>query len=146
MRRSLSLAALFAAATLVVACGGNDGSTTADNNDEVAARPAEHGGMNHEEVSPVAPGARRIEVTGLSFGFGPSEITVSAEEDVAIALTSEDTLHDFSVEELGLHVVAAEEGHTEAGGLRIDEPDRYTFYCTVTGHRQGGMEGTLVVQ
>jgi uncharacterized cupredoxin-like copper-binding protein len=30
--------------------------------------------------------------------------------------------------------------------LRIDEPGTYTFFCTLPGHRDGGMEGTLVVK
>ena len=65
-----------------------------------------------------------------SFSFGPSEITIRAGEDVAVALTSEDTLHDISVDELDLHVVAAEAGHTEARGLRVDEPGRSSFSRT----------------
>jgi uncharacterized cupredoxin-like copper-binding protein len=26
------------------------------------------------------------------------------------------------------------------------KPGKYQFYCTVTGHREGGMEGTLTVK
>jgi plastocyanin len=54
------------------------------------------------------------------------------------------------------HNVAVAEGGrvlgttpTFAGGSRkltlTLKPGKYTFYCTVPGHRQGGMEGTLTV-
>jgi plastocyanin len=148
VRRSLLLtAAVIVAATVVVACGDDDDDTAADGRHPMNdSSSTDHGGMNHDETGAVAPGARRIEVGGRSYAFEPAQITVRAGEEVAIALTSEDTLHDFTVEEVDIHVVAAEAGQTEAGGLRVDEPGRYTFYCTVAGHRQGGMEGTLVVE
>ncbi|MGQ0831364.1 MAG: cupredoxin domain-containing protein [Microthrixaceae bacterium] len=103
------------------------------------------GGMGHGEDSPVAAGARRITVAATSFEFMPKEITVTAGEDIAIALTSQDLLHDFTVDELDAHVTA-DKGKTAAGGLRADKPGRYTYYCSVTGHRAAGMEGTLIVQ
>ena len=40
-------------------------------------------------------GARTIAVSATSFEFEPAEITVTAGEDVAIALTSDDVLHDL---------------------------------------------------
>jgi cytochrome c oxidase subunit 2 len=102
-------------------------------------------GMDHGKSSPVAEGARRIEVDATSFDFSPEEITVTAGEDVAIVLTADDLLHDFTIDELDAHV-AAEKGETAEGGLRADEPGRYTYYCSVEGHRENGMEGTLIVE
>lgn len=99
----------------------------------------------HDEASPVADGARRVEVGSTSFEFEPSVITVTAGEDVAISLSSDDILHDFTIDEVDVHV-AADRGETVDGGLRVDEPGTYTYYCTVPGHREAGMEGTLVVE
>jgi plastocyanin len=84
-------------------------------------------------------------VSASSFAFDPDEIEVKAGEDVAIVLTSTDILHDFTIDELDAHV-AADAGETAAGGLRADGPGSYTFYYTVSGHREAGMEGTLVVE
>jgi plastocyanin len=144
MRRSLALVVL---ALALAGCGDTDSP------DASADGGMDHGMdgsstaqmMDHRETSPVVDGARRIEVSATSFEFDPSEITVAAGEDVAIVLTSDDLLHDLTVEGLDVHV-AAEKGTTEEGGLRADEPGRYTFYCTVEGHRANGMEGTLVVE
>jgi nitrite reductase (NO-forming) len=60
-------------------------------------------------------------------------------------LTSDDLLHDFVIDELDVHV-AADRDETAEGGLRADTAGEYTYYCTVAGHREAGMEGTLVVE
>lgn len=139
-RRTLAAAGVLAGATLA-ACGGDQDADPAAT--AAATDTEEHGG--HAETSPVSDGARRIQVSGTSFAFDPAEIRVTAGEDVAIALTSRDILHDFTVEGLDVHV-AAEADETAQGGLRAEVPGRYTYYCTVPGHREAGMEGTLVVE
>ena len=151
MRRSTTLfIALVATSSLVLAaCGDTDDSTSADmpkSDSDMGGGMGHDGAMGHGESSPVVDGARRIEVTATSFEFDPDQITVTAGEDVAIVLFSEDLLHDFTIDELDAHV-AADAEETNEGGLHApDAPGRYTFYCTVAGHRAAGMEGTLVVE
>jgi cytochrome c oxidase subunit 2 len=146
MRRSslLFLALAAISALLLVGCGDTDDTT-----DTVATDTAEpgtgHDDAGHDESSPVADGAREVEVTASSLRFDPDEITVTAGEDVAIVLTSSDLLHDFTIDGLDVHV-AADVDETVEGGLRADEPGEYTYYCTVPGHREAGMEGTLIVE
>lgn len=103
---------------------------------------ADHGA--HGEDSPIADGARVIEVTGEDLSFDPDRIEITAGEEVAIELTARDLEHDFVVDEADMHV-HAEAGETATGGLRIDEPGTYTAYCSVPGHREAGMEATVVV-
>ena len=154
MRRStpLFLALVATSSLALAACGDNDDTTSADMprsdsgmDGTMGGGMGHDGGMGGDKTSPVADGARRVEVTATSFEFDPAEITVTAGEDVAIVLTSEDLLHDFTIDELDAHV-AADADETEEGGLRADEPGRYAFYCTVAGHRDAGMEGTLIVK
>ena len=155
MRRIAALVAvLLALGLLVAACGSDEdpavqgnGETSMPMNDDGMMDDGDNGHMGggHNESSDVADDARRIEVTATSFEFDPDEIRVEVGENVAIALSSEDILHDFTIDELDAHV-AADRGETEEGGFTADEPGRYTYYCTVAGHRDAGMEGTLVVE
>jgi plastocyanin len=151
---------VVALAGLVSACGSDDDTTesglgsasdsTVSDNDG-----GDHGDMDDSEMdddemdhganTPVAPDARPIEVSGSSYAFDPVELTVRAGEDVAIVLTATDIEHDFTVEELDAHV-SAEAGETADGGLRVDKAGTYTYYCSVEGHREAGMEGTLTVE
>lgn len=141
MRRSLVVVLSVFALTLLSACGGGENATSSN------PPPAPNGGGHddHGESSPAVEGARRIEVNATSFAFDPDEIEITAGEDVAIVLSSEDILHDFTVDGLDVHV-AAERGETAEGGLRADEPGEYTYYCTIAGHRDAGMAGTLIVE
>ena len=142
-RRTMAIAALAAGSVLLAACGDDDDQTATDT---PAMDDGGHGGDGHDDAnSPVADGAREIDVTATDFAFDPDEITAEVGEDLAIVLTSEDLLHDFTIDELDAHV-AADRGETVAGGVTADEAGTYTYYCSVPGHRETGMEGTLTVQ
>lgn len=148
MRRSLVAVLLFVLALgLVLSACGDDDSSGSDHPMESMPADGMGGGMmdGHDGSTPVAEGARRINVDATSFEFDPDEITVTAGEEVAIVLTSDDLLHDFTIDDVDVHV-AAEGGESAEGGMRVDEPGDYTYYCTVPGHREAGMEGTLVVE
>jgi uncharacterized cupredoxin-like copper-binding protein len=41
--------------------------------------------------------------------------------------------------------VHASTGKTAKGGLKLTKPGKYTFYCSVPGHRSNGMQGTITV-
>lgn len=76
--------------------------------------------------------------------FDPSELEAEA-GSISIALTSEGSLvHDVVIEEAGNTEVVEARGGTKVGTIDL-EPGTYTFYCSVPGHRNGGMEGTLTV-
>jgi len=88
-----------------------------------------------------------VEVVGTDgLAFDPAELTVGSGE-VTIELTSEPAApHTFTIEELGdVEVVAADGGETATGTVEL-EPGTYTYYCSIPGHREAGMEGTLTVE
>lgn len=75
--------------------------------------------------------------------FEPDTLEASAGE-ITVALTSESGVnHDFVVDDET--VVDVPRGQTDVGTIEL-EPGEYTFWCSVPGHRQAGMEGTLVVE
>ena len=133
------VAAILSFGLFLTACSDDDVASTGTNGDEAEQDHDDHG------ETPVAEGARRIDVNATSFAYDPDEITVDTGEDVAIVLTSDDLLHDFVIDELDVHV-AADRDETAEGGLRADTAGEDTYYCTVAGHREAGMEGTLVVE
>ncbi len=81
----------------------------------------------------------------VDIAFEPNEFTIAADTDVVISLLNEGGLeHNFVIDELG---IASE---TVPGGgsttVTINAPvGTYEFYCSIPGHRQAGMEGTLTV-
>lgn len=76
-------------------------------------------------------------------GFDPSELEAT-EGEVAIEITNLDTFdHDFTIDELGVHTVFGAEETISATFEAT--PGTYVFYCSIPGHRESGMEGTLTV-
>lgn len=113
-------------------------STNKKNSDEM--KMSGHMSGNAKTVE----GAREIAVTGDAFAFTPQEIALRSGEEVTIVLTASDIAHDFMVQGVG-HIVSAKRMKTAEGGLRIDKPGTYRFWCAEKGHRKSGMTGTIVV-
>ena len=94
--------------------------------------------------NPVVAGAREIAVSAKDLAFSPNAINLSAGENATIVLSAGDVAHDFYVKGVG-HIVHAKARKTAQGGLRIDKAGTYKFWCTVSGHKQAGMTGTITV-
>jgi len=117
------------AALVLGACGGGDGGSS-----KVAGTA---GGTP-------AAGSRTIDVEAHNFAFAPKRLTMTAGEEVGIRLHSQDGPHYLYVDSLGT-VADVGGGGTDTQALRLDKPGTYTFYCTIPGHRDAGMQGTIVV-
>lgn len=126
------------AALLLAACGGGGAETTEP---EAQQTESPAGDMQTE-----APAADVVLVGTASFDFQPSQVEAAA-GTVSVALTSEGGPHTFTLElEEGDDTVAQVfgPGETDVGETEL-EAGTYTFYCTIPGHREEGMEGTLTV-
>lgn len=120
LRSRASLAVLAGALSIgLAACGGGESVAPEDVDADVVVRGTD----------------------GLK--FEPTELEADA-GTISIGLISEGSLvHDVVIEETDTKVVEAR-GGAEVGTVDL-EAGAYTFYCSIPGHREAGMEGTLTV-
>ncbi len=91
-------------------------------------------------------GAREVDITLNDFEIVPDVITVAAGEAVNLTVTNVGAApHDFSVPDLGIHVVVAP-GETATVGMTASVRGTYDTLCTIPGHASLGMVGTLTVE
>ncbi len=91
-------------------------------------------------------GARAIDVTVRDFELVPNDVRVVVGEAVNLTVTNEGAApHDFTIPDLGIRVVVAP-GQTKTVGFTASVPGSYETLCTVPGHANLGMVGTLVVE
>jgi plastocyanin len=86
--------------------------------------------------------AGTIKIDARNFAFSPKKITVKAGKKITIALHSKDATHDFTIQG-GDTVVEAGGGKTKTGTFTLAKKGKYTFYCSIPGHRAAGMQGTI---
>ena len=90
--------------------------------------------------------SRQAAVTASSFRFSTPDLTIPAGEWVVVTFTNDDPIvHDWSVEGLANVDVPARPGQTARLRFVIDQPGTYRILCTIPGHAEAGMVGTLVV-
>jgi plastocyanin len=88
-----------------------------------------------------------MDVVATEIRFEPADFRIRADQWVVITLRNDDPIfHDLEVEGIANVDVAARPGQTARIRVRIDRPGTYEFVCTVPGHAEAGMVGTLVVE
>jgi Cu+-exporting ATPase len=91
-------------------------------------------------------GAEEIHVTSTLVDYNPAVIEVQEGETYRLVYSNESPMfHDFVIDGVWEAHANATAGGTGEFTFSIDEPGEYTFYCTVEGHADAGMRGTLVV-
>jgi plastocyanin len=106
----------------------------------VASTPVE------EPAAAGGEAATAVDVSTVDLAFEPNELTIAANTDVTVTITNKGVLeHDFAVEELGILSDTVQSGDSTTVTINA-APGTYEFLCTVPGHAQAGMTGTLTVQ
>lgn len=97
--------------------------------------------------APAASAAPRvINVSGVITAFTPKTINVTAGEQVSICLVSPDTDHDLTIPTVDNFQVVAPTGPAVCKTLTApDKAGKHRFICSIPGHEQAGMVGSLVV-
>ena len=111
-----------------------------------------------------------LAVAANEFAFVPAALSVQAGQPVTISLQNTGAVeHDWSIPEIEISGEATSSGVTPSGHMMGDtgdepklhvaagtggkgtltftpsKPGTYAFYCTVAGHKEAGMVGTLTV-
>jgi plastocyanin len=137
--RKIALA-LSVLALVAAGCGGDDEEEPAESTPAPAetGTPSEGGGGSTVSVAADPSG---------QLAFEPTTLTATAGE-VTIDFTNEASVpHDVVVERDGEDLGETEQITGSSTTTTIDlQAGEYTFYCSVPGHRDAGMEGTLTVE
>jgi len=110
--------------------------------------PAEE---EEEETPPNTTGSGEtveISVSGDSYSFNPATITVPRDTLVRLTFTNVgDVSHDFSIPALGVSTPLVSPGSSRTIEFTVpSEPGSVEYICTVLGHRDLGMRGTLIIE
>jgi len=143
MKRFPLLIAICALATVLglAACGGDDNkdNTTAATTNTTTTEQSSGGGGATVQVAADPNGALKFVQSSLTAPVGK----------VTFEFTNESSLpHDFVLEdnsgkELAKTPVITNDKATTEATLKAG---KYTYFCSVPGHRQAGMEGTLTAK
>jgi plastocyanin len=90
----------------------------------------------------------QLEASSTALAFDATELSAKAGK-VTIDFKNPSAIpHDVVIEEEGGKELAGTEeiAESEASTTADLKPGTYTFFCSVPGHRQAGMEGTLIVE
>lgn len=135
--------AVLSVGLVAQACGLNSGGGMGSMGGEMMG-----GGQRYEGATAAPPVAAAPEVRVIAgdMYFDPSEVRIHSGETVNLVLENQGAaFHDLTIPALDW-VLAVDGGARASGALTVSEPGVYDFLCSVPGHAQAGMTGTLTVE
>lgn len=149
MKKLVPLFALLLAALALAACGG--GSDTTGEETATAPETTQEAESEKEAEGGSAGSASTVDFEADpsgSLAFTTDKATAKAGKVTVNFTNSSPVPHDVAIEDSSGEAIAETEVIAEGSDSTTAElePGEYTFFCTVPGHRQAGMEGTLTVK
>jgi len=151
--RRLTVAVLAAVLVVAAAGCGSSGkkSSSASGSSSSSNSGGAYGGSGGASSGAKAAGSK-LKLAADEEGklyFNPSKLSAKAGKATLVMNNPKTTgkMHGIAVEGNGLDKDGKVVGPGSTSTLSVTlKPGKYTFYCPVPGHRQGGMQGTLTVQ
>ena len=142
MRKLLTLLAVLGLASFgLVACGGDDDDTGTEAATTATTTAAGGGGGGGGTISISADPDGALAFTTTSVKAPAGNDTVKF--DNPATLSHDVVIEDANGNEIARTDVISQGSTTTTAQL---EPGEYTYFCSVDGHRDAGMEGTLTVK
>ncbi len=132
--RRLQFASLLAGAFLLLTACGGSGSDTPP--------PSAAGGATKPPVGPGTP----VTIKAGDLFLEPREAAVPAGAVTITYVNEGAQVHTLLIDGIGgFKLEVPGKGDADTGNVEL-QPGRYTLFCDVPGHRNLGMEGTLVAR
>jgi plastocyanin len=130
----------------LVACGSSSDDTSSSGAETTAESTTEGGQTGGNESA----GGGTLDFAAAESGLAYTSDTAEAKAGkVTVSFDNPQPIsHDVAIEDSSGKEIANTELITEGTDTTTAdlEPGTYTFFCTVPGHREAGMEGTLTVK
>jgi nitrite reductase (NO-forming) len=103
------------------------------------------GSSNQPTLAAASSLPTNISITASEFKFSPTNIQVPVGQKVTLTLQNTGVVeHDVTVSSAGFSL-QARAGQTTTGDFTFDKPGVFDFFCSIPGHKDAGMKGTLTV-
>jgi len=149
MKKAAIALVLVLAAVGLAACGS---SSSSDSSESTATEQTESSGASGGEAEGKSAGS----ASAVSFEADPSgglaytsdKATAKAGKVTVDFTNPQPLMHDVAIEDSSGKTIAQTDTVAEGSDSTTADlkPGTYTFFCTVPGHREAGMEGTLTVK
>lgn len=148
-RRVLATGGSIIGIGIVGAIGASAASqTTATPGSSPSASPSASPGASPAASPGASPaaGGNTATVYGEDIKFDPKEFTIAANTDVKVTFTNKGVLqHNFSLDDPKVATKTINGGQSDTVTINA-KPGTYQYYCSVPGHKEAGMVGTLTVK
>jgi uncharacterized cupredoxin-like copper-binding protein len=130
VRRLLILATAALLVIVPAGCGSEDNESSSDTSSGTTSA-----------------GEQSVELSASEYAFDPSKISIDSSGKVTFRVSNDgQQTHALEVEGNGIEEETEDISPGHSGTLTVDlKAGEYEFYCPIDGHRDQGMEGTLVV-
>jgi plastocyanin len=140
MKKALVLLAVLVAALGIVACGDDDSDTdTGAASTPATTESAGGGGGGGATLKVTADESGQLAWSPTTLSAKAGQVTVELDNPSAVS-------HDIEIEGDGVEEKSDLVAEGTASVTANLKPGTYEYYCTVPGHKEAGMDGTLTVK